>query len=83
MSLDVLELGDDAAKALGARVERMRLVLLGIAVVLVALATAVAGPLTDQPSDHGAGAAWAAAPASRSSMEASIGFRGRPRRSSC
>ncbi len=43
--LDVLELGDDAAKALGANVERMRLVLLAVAVVLVALATAAAGPL--------------------------------------
>ncbi|MEH3033726.1 MAG: iron chelate uptake ABC transporter family permease subunit [Aeromicrobium erythreum] len=43
--LDVLELGDDAAHALGVRVETMRLLLLGIAVVLVALAVAVAGPL--------------------------------------
>lgn len=43
--LGVLELGDDAAKALGLRVERLRLVLLILAVVLVALATAAAGPV--------------------------------------
>ena len=44
-ALRILELGDDAASALGLRVERGRLVLLGIAVVLVAVATAAAGPL--------------------------------------
>ena len=44
-ALRTLELGDDAATALGARVERTRLTLLGVAIVLVALATAVAGPI--------------------------------------
>lgn len=43
--LGVLELGDDAAKALGVRVETGRLAMLLVAVVLVALATATAGPL--------------------------------------
>ncbi len=43
--LGVLELGDDAAQALGVRVEAGRLLLLLLAVVLVALATAAAGPL--------------------------------------
>ena len=43
--LRVLELGDDAAKALGARVELTRLALLAISVVLIAFATAVAGPI--------------------------------------
>ena len=43
--LRVLELGDDAAKALGARVELTRLALLAISVALIAFATAVAGPI--------------------------------------
>jgi iron complex transport system permease protein len=43
--LRVLELGDDTAKALGARVELTRLALLAISVVLIAFATAVAGPI--------------------------------------
>jgi iron complex transport system permease protein len=43
--LRVLELGDDAAKALGARVELTRLALLAISVTLIAFATAVAGPI--------------------------------------
>ena len=43
--LRVLELGNDAAKALGARVELARLALLAIAVTLIAFATAVAGPI--------------------------------------
>lgn len=43
--LAILELGDDAARALGVRVEATRLGLLAVAVVLVAAATAVAGPL--------------------------------------
>lgn len=43
--LGVLELGDDAAQALGVRVERTRLALLVLAVVLVAMATAAAGPV--------------------------------------
>ena len=41
----MLEMGDDAAYALGVRVERTRLVLLGAAVLLVAAATAAAGPV--------------------------------------
>jgi iron complex transport system permease protein len=43
--LRTLELGDDAATALGSRVELHRLALLGVAIVLVAFATAAAGPL--------------------------------------
>ena len=43
--LGVLALGDDVAKALGARVEVARLALLGLAIVLVAVATAAAGPI--------------------------------------
>jgi iron complex transport system permease protein len=44
-SLRTLELGDDTARALGARVEAARLALLGISIVLVAVATAAAGPI--------------------------------------
>ena len=44
-SLRTLELGDDTARALGARVETARLALLGVAIVLVAFATAAAGPI--------------------------------------
>jgi iron complex transport system permease protein len=44
-SLRTLELGDDTARALGARVEAGRLALLGISIVLVAFATAAAGPI--------------------------------------
>jgi iron complex transport system permease protein len=43
--LRALELGDDAAKALGARVELARLGLITVSIVLVAFATAVAGPI--------------------------------------
>ncbi|GAB3411648.1 FecCD family ABC transporter permease [Flindersiella endophytica] len=43
--LRALELGDDAAKALGTRVEPARLGLIAVAIVLVAFATAVAGPI--------------------------------------
>jgi iron complex transport system permease protein len=43
--LRALELGDEAATALGARVELIRLGLLAVALVLVAFATAVAGPV--------------------------------------
>ncbi|MEH1163812.1 iron chelate uptake ABC transporter family permease subunit [Micromonospora sp. CPCC 205539] len=43
--LRALELGDDAARSLGARTELSRAALLGTAVVLVALAVAVAGPI--------------------------------------
>lgn len=41
-----LELGDDTARALGIPAEVVRLVLILVAVVLTALATAVAGPIT-------------------------------------
>jgi iron complex transport system permease protein len=44
-SLRVLELGDAPAAALGARVEAGRLGLIAVAVALVAVATAVAGPM--------------------------------------
>lgn len=43
--LRMMEMGDDAAYALGVRVERVRLVLLGAAVLLVSLASAAAGPV--------------------------------------
>ena len=43
--LRALELGDDAAKALGARVELSRMGLIGVSIALVAFATAVAGPI--------------------------------------
>ncbi|MFF0151676.1 FecCD family ABC transporter permease [Micromonospora sp. NPDC005203] len=43
--LRALDLGDDAARMLGARTELSRAVLLGVAVVLVALAVSVAGPI--------------------------------------
>ncbi|MBO9522761.1 MAG: iron ABC transporter permease [Nocardioidaceae bacterium] len=43
--LGVLALGDDAARALGARLELARLVLLGLAILLVAVATAAVGPV--------------------------------------
>ncbi|GAA4925436.1 FecCD family ABC transporter permease [Streptomyces coeruleoprunus] len=43
--LRMLEMGDDAAHALGVRVERVRVVLLTSAVLLVAAATAAAGPI--------------------------------------
>ncbi|MBE1532647.1 FecCD family ABC transporter permease [Actinomadura algeriensis] len=44
-ALPALQLGDDTAKGLGARVERGRLALFGCAVGLVAIATAAAGPV--------------------------------------
>lgn len=43
--LRTLELGDDAARALGTRVETHRLALIAVAVVLVAFATAAVGPV--------------------------------------
>ncbi|WP_142218162.1 iron chelate uptake ABC transporter family permease subunit [Streptomyces sp. SLBN-118] len=43
--LRMLEMGDDAAYALGVPVERTRLVLMGSGVLLVAVATAAAGPI--------------------------------------
>ncbi|WP_314173052.1 FecCD family ABC transporter permease [Streptomyces winkii] len=43
--LRMMEMGDDAAGSLGVRVERVRLVLLGSAVLLVALAAAASGPV--------------------------------------
>lgn len=44
--LPVLQLGDDAAGALGVRTESTRLAYLGVGVALVALACAAAGPIT-------------------------------------
>lgn len=44
-SLRQLELGDDAALAHGVQVERVRMALMGLAIVLVAVATAAAGPI--------------------------------------
>lgn len=44
-ALRMMEMGDDSAYALGVRVERTRLVLMGCAVLLVAVATAAAGPI--------------------------------------
>lgn len=43
--LDVLQLGDDAARGLGLRVDRTRGVLLVLAVAIAAIATAGAGPV--------------------------------------
>ncbi|MGE0027233.1 MAG: FecCD family ABC transporter permease [Thermoleophilia bacterium] len=43
--LRALELGDDAASALGVGVERCRLALIGVAIALVAFATAAVGPI--------------------------------------
>ncbi|MYW69573.1 iron chelate uptake ABC transporter family permease subunit [Streptomyces sp. SID8379] len=45
-ALRMLEMGDDAAGALGVPVERTRLLLLAASVVLTAAATAAAGPVT-------------------------------------
>jgi iron complex transport system permease protein len=44
--LRMLEMGDDAAYALGVPVERTRIVQMGAAVLLVAAATAAAGPIS-------------------------------------
>jgi iron complex transport system permease protein len=44
-SLRLLEMGDDAARALGLRVERARLAIVLVAVALVAVATTAAGPI--------------------------------------
>lgn len=44
-ALRALELGDDAAQALGVRADRTRLIQLGAAVLLTAAATAAAGPI--------------------------------------
>ncbi|WNE95766.1 iron chelate uptake ABC transporter family permease subunit [Streptomyces luomodiensis] len=43
--LRMLEMGDDSAYALGVRVQRTRMVLMGSAVLLTAAATAAAGPV--------------------------------------
>ena len=43
--LDLMQLGDDAARALGVRTEQTRLVVIVAAVALVAFATAAAGPI--------------------------------------
>ena len=45
-ALRMTELGDDAAAALGVPVQRLRLLLLGAAVLLVSLAAAAAGPVS-------------------------------------
>ena len=44
-ALRMMEMGDDAAYALGVRVERVRMTLLAAAVLLVSLAAAAAGPV--------------------------------------
>jgi iron complex transport system permease protein len=44
-ALSVLQLGDDAANALGVRVERVRLGLLALAAALCGVATSVGGPI--------------------------------------
>lgn len=44
-NLGMLQLGDDAATALGTRVERTRVVVIVVAVALLAFATAAAGPI--------------------------------------
>ncbi|WP_372493319.1 FecCD family ABC transporter permease [Prauserella halophila] len=45
-SLSMMELGDDTARALGARAGRDRSLLIGVSVLLAALAVAAAGPIT-------------------------------------
>ncbi|MFD0686712.1 FecCD family ABC transporter permease [Actinomadura fibrosa] len=45
-ALRMLELGDDAAHALGVPIERARLILLGAAVLLTSFAAAAAGPVS-------------------------------------
>ncbi|MBQ0868599.1 FecCD family ABC transporter permease [Streptomyces smyrnaeus] len=45
-ALRMMEMGDDAAYALGVRVERVRLTLLAAGVLLVALSAAAAGPVS-------------------------------------
>ena len=45
-ALRLLEMGDDAAHGLGVPIERVRIVLLGAAVLLAALAAAAAGPVS-------------------------------------
>ncbi len=45
-ALRVVGLGDDTARGLGVRLEPTRLLLLGVAVLLTSVATAVAGPIT-------------------------------------
>ncbi|WP_329624243.1 iron chelate uptake ABC transporter family permease subunit [Streptomyces sp. NBC_01255] len=44
-ALRMLEMGDDAAYALGVKVERTRIILMASAVLLVAVATSAAGPI--------------------------------------
>lgn len=44
-NLEVSQLGDDAASALGVRVERTRVIVIVVAVVLIAFATAASGPI--------------------------------------
>jgi iron complex transport system permease protein len=44
--LPILEMGDDAAGALGVRPERVRLAYFGIGVLLIAVAAATAGPIS-------------------------------------
>ena len=44
-NLGMVQLGDDAAMALGTRVERTRLIVIVLAVTLLAFATAAAGPI--------------------------------------
>ncbi|MDV6264555.1 FecCD family ABC transporter permease [Rhodococcoides yunnanense] len=44
--LPMLEMGDDAARALGVRAERTRLMLVFLGVALIALVTAAAGPIS-------------------------------------
>lgn len=44
-ALSLMEMGDDAAYQLGIRVERTRLIMMVVAVLLAAMATAAAGPI--------------------------------------
>lgn len=44
-ALRTLQLGDDTATALGARVERLRLALLAMSIILIGFSVAVAGPI--------------------------------------
>ncbi|TDE97337.1 iron ABC transporter permease [Occultella glacieicola] len=70
--LRALELGDEPARMLGARAERDRFVLLGVAAVLVSVATAAVGPVAFVAMLAGPLAAIALGPTSRSILASGL-----------
>ncbi|WP_154793337.1 FecCD family ABC transporter permease [Occultella kanbiaonis] len=70
--LRALELGDEPARMLGARAERDRFVLLGVAAVLVSVATAAVGPVAFVAMLAGPIATIVLGPASRSIVAAGL-----------